>query len=260
MNCVRCGKPIPEGEMFCEACASSPLPSTQKVSSATGTIPTARRVAPRPQKRRGRGGLIVLLILMILITGASLYFSWRMYRSVHLQQASIRVQEANLADRELAISSQQQKLSDVQSQLDKALETENALRAQVAELQAQIKGSESSMNQNQYDLDTALKKLDELQADLDEAQAEALTLTEERDQVQEDLETLQKSFDELKEKFDAQSEKMDWIDAYVVYVENDGTDYYHSFECPRFKRQSFWVYNKKLAESKGYTPCPDCGG
>ena len=51
-----------------------------------------------------------------------------------------------------------------------------------------------------------------------------------------------------------------WIDAYVVYVENDGSNHYHTFECEKFVRKSFWVYNRKLAENKGYTPCPDCGG
>ena len=59
---------------------------------------------------------------------------------------------------------------------------------------------------------------------------------------------------------DALSEKLAWIDAYVVYVENDGTNYYHNYDCENFKKSSFWVYNRKLAENKGYTACPICGG
>ena len=44
---------------------------------------------------------------------------------------------------------------------------------------------------------------------------------------------------------------------YVVFVEDDGTEWYHKFECSRFKGAG-WVFNTEMAQSLGYTACPVC--
>lgn len=49
-----------------------------------------------------------------------------------------------------------------------------------------------------------------------------------------------------------------FVDDCVVFVEDDGTNLYHKFDCYRFKENSFWVYNIEAAESKGYYACPVC--
>ena len=33
---------------------------------------------------------------------------------------------------------------------------------------------------------------------------------------------------------------------------------YHHFGCSHIEGRTFWIYNKELAEIKGYTPCLDC--
>ena len=52
--------------------------------------------------------------------------------------------------------------------------------------------------------------------------------------------------------------KSDFLDTYAVFVENDGTNYYHTYNCNKFLKESFWIYSRKLAENYGFTPCPSC--
>ena len=53
-------------------------------------------------------------------------------------------------------------------------------------------------------------------------------------------------------------ELVTFIDEFVVFVEDDGTDYYHKYECYKFKGNYFWAYNIDAAKEHGYTACPSC--
>lgn len=53
-------------------------------------------------------------------------------------------------------------------------------------------------------------------------------------------------------------DQVELMDKYVVLVFDDGSDYYHTYECYKKYDGSFWAYNINAAENKGYTPCPDC--
>lgn len=53
-------------------------------------------------------------------------------------------------------------------------------------------------------------------------------------------------------------ELVTFIDDFVVFVEDDGTDYYHKYECNKFKGDYFWAYNVDAAKEQGYTACPNC--
>ncbi len=76
-------------------------------------------------------------------------------------------------------------------------------------------------------------------------------LTESVDELEGEIIVLQ---DEL-----YKSQKLaDFVDDYIAFVEDDGTKYYHKFDCSDFKGKSFLVYNIKAAEEKGYKPCPNC--
>ena len=54
------------------------------------------------------------------------------------------------------------------------------------------------------------------------------------------------------------SEKLVFFDDYVALIEDDGTEWYHKYECRRFKGEDFWAYNIAQAENLGYEPCPYC--
>lgn len=53
-------------------------------------------------------------------------------------------------------------------------------------------------------------------------------------------------------------DKVEFIDEHIVFVEDDGTDFYHKYECYKFVGNYFWAYNIELAEYNGYRLCPLC--
>lgn len=57
---------------------------------------------------------------------------------------------------------------------------------------------------------------------------------------------------------DPNREKVEFFDEYIVFVEDDGTNLYHKYECNRFTGDNFWAYNVDQAVSIGYEPCPIC--
>lgn len=52
-------------------------------------------------------------------------------------------------------------------------------------------------------------------------------------------------------------DKLEFFDDYVVFVEDDDTDYYHKYDCSNFAGESFWAFNLAAAEDD-YYPCPQC--
>ena len=44
----------------------------------------------------------------------------------------------------------------------------------------------------------------------------------------------------------------------LVFVENDNTDWYHKYDCYRFKQRDFWAFNIDQSDDLGYEPCPNC--
>ena len=92
------------------------------------------------------------------------------------------------------------------------------------------------------------------QAELERVTAEKEALETENASLTQSIETLTSTNEELASTNRRYVTKSKFMDAYVVFVENDGTGYYH------FAQTSFWAYSRKLAEANGYTPCPHCFG
>ena len=55
-----------------------------------------------------------------------------------------------------------------------------------------------------------------------------------------------------------QQDKADFMDTFIVLVEDDNTNLYHKFGCDRFKGDYFWAYNIDAAKESGFNPCPLC--
>ena len=62
----------------------------------------------------------------------------------------------------------------------------------------------------------------------------------------------------LQSKILRYTDEIEFYDECVVFIEDDGTKYYHNYDCRKFIGESFWAYNTEAAQSKGYKPCPDC--
>ena len=69
---------------------------------------------------------------------------------------------------------------------------------------------------------------------------------------------LEYELEQSQEKLEQSQEKLKFFDEYVVFVEDDDTLFYHTYECERFKGEYFWAYNINLAIDNGYHPCPLC--
>lgn len=63
---------------------------------------------------------------------------------------------------------------------------------------------------------------------------------------------------ELQQELRQNREKIDFLDEYIVMIEDDNTNWYHKYECYRFRGKRYWAYNIEAAEAQGYEPCPEC--
>lgn len=76
--------------------------------------------------------------------------------------------------------------------------------------------------------------------------------------LEEKLGATEERADYFKEENSAYEEKMDFYDEHVVFVEDDGTMLYHTYDCYRFDKDNFFAFNVAYAEAEGYAPCDQC--
>lgn len=95
-------------------------------------------------------------------------------------------------------------------------------------------------------------------ADNQKLKDEIRDLKNQVDTKQSTINSLESSVDELsRDMWDYRLDAI-FVKQHVVFVEDDGTNLYHSLDCDEFKRESFWVYNVLTAVDYGYRPCPIC--
>ena len=107
MQCIKCGREIPDGELFCEACASGPAKPKELEKAASAATPRAKKavrraasVAHQPRQGRQRNNLpgVVVTLCILLVAACSLIgYGLLSYRSV---RAQFLVREADLTLRE----------------------------------------------------------------------------------------------------------------------------------------------------------------
>ena len=264
MYCLRCGREIPDGELFCRSCARTPIARQEAAEKQTPPLRTpeaaARPAAPKkaaPQQQtdapRRRSRLIVPLILALLLCAGLAAGCWYLYRQMSLQRANYRVKEANLTLRENELSGLSDDYEAAQAELETAQAELAARDAEIEDLQATIREHESAMSQSEYDFSEAQKTIETLTAENE-------TLTAELDSRTQDAAAVQSQLDGLTSRYELARAKAEFLDAYVVFVNNDGSGLYHSYICANFTKSNFWAYSRKLAENYGFTACPVCGG
>ncbi len=271
-TCIKCGKPIADGELFCAECGLNPsqLPQDGQtvrrpqaqgrmqapVRQARSTQPVyAQPVAVRTRPSRGTtAALLIVSVLAALFLGLSVY----QFVTAGTRRTEMRVREAQLSEREAALDGMQEQNDLLTQSLAEAQTAIDEQNSQIKRLNARVEAAESAANQSQYDADTQLAELErvtrekaELSQTLEEAEAE-------NQQLSESVAALTASVQELTQKNSALGEKAGFMDTYVVFVENDKTGLYHRYDCASFAKKSFWAYSRKLAESNGYKPCPSC--
>ena len=267
-TCVKCGKEIPDGELFCSECslnpgAAEPRPRPAAPVQAGRMQTPVRRTEPdrpvekRPPeaapektgKRPGRALTVCACIVAVVSLGLAI---WQ-FSGLSRQRRAIRVREDDLAEREKRLSTLETQIDDLTADLAAEEEKTAAQTRQIEELLATVNSAESSASQSQYDLS-------EQQKELEKTADENAALETELAALEKENERLRTDYDALYATVDAQSEKLRFVDSYVVFVEDDGTGHYHRYDCSRFLKKNFWAYSRKLAERQGYTPCAQCFG
>lgn len=269
MTCIKCGKEIPEGELFCAGCSLNlQAEAEEKLGAVRIPAPSGRMQKPVPVRRTppqpmgpqvqansGSHGLKTALVVVSLLLAASLGFLAWQYGNILVEKNRLRTQENNLLVRAEEADAMQQQIADLTKELEDAEQLLAARAENIQQLEKQLSGSQSSQNQSEYDLSTAQGQLDQLT----EENRQLLTMTED---LEEQVEALEAEKDTLEEALLATKgyvEKANFMDDYVVFVEDDGTGLYHSYECERFTKSKFWAYSRRLAEANGYKPCSLCG-
>lgn len=257
-QCIKCNRSIPDGELFCAQCSKLPViaelnDTTVRSSSRT----SGRAAAPRRQtsgqtpvrkqaphaaaeKKKSSGKtkavIVCLSVLLVLSLGALVW-----------QQSSLTVEENRLRTRQEQIERERARmeqtettLAETKLELQMLEQTLKEKELEIKTLSAQLADSKSTQNQGQYDLT----------------------------QMKAELETLQEEYNTMKEDYDRMvqaveaaagyKEKAEFLDKYVVFVEDNGTRYYHCYDCEDFTQTSFWTYSPKLAQAQGFKACPKC--
>lgn len=252
MNCIKCGRQIPDGELFCSICSQAPgqreparRPAPAPVSRSTDTRKPANAAPVRPQERQAsRKGLAVSLVLVCLLLAASVGYIFMSHGRLIVEENRLQERKQQLEQQENEMAALQQSNETLSAQLENANSSIAILEDEIAKLEQQLNQSESNVSQSQYDLTSQKQQLEKL--------------TEEKAALEAEAQSLQSQLDSLQSSYTAASTKANFMDSYVVFVNNDGTNLYHTFDCSRFKRDNFWAYSRKLAESNGYDPCPQC--
>ena len=203
-------------------------------------------------------------VLALLAIAATIY--------VLATTSSLQVQ-LNKAQREnssaqASTAQLESQISDLTADLDAANAEKANLNQQVADLTAQIGNLETNVNQSQYDKDAAVRDMDELKTNLAAAEETNEILEAQLTETQQVLadtmeqrDTLQEEKDALDKEVSSYQDEISFYNSHVVFVMLSASDkYYHRYSCPQFTQKNFLSYSTKLAESNGYTPCPECIG
>lgn len=274
-QCIKCGKSIPDGELFCLECSLNPgstlfddRPRSERMAAPKGRMQTPAPVkrAPiqntqpargtQPTKKKSRRGLVAALVIVSLLLAAAVGMMVWQYGNLMVEKNRIRAKEADLDLRQTEIENLYDHLETLTATLDENKILIAAKEQEIQDLSKRLAESQSSQNQGAYDLTTAELEL----VRLENENKELLALV---DDLEQQIDTLKKASAALEyELKDAESykTKSDFLDTYVVFVENDGTYQYHTYNCTKFSKQTFWAYSRKLAEAQGFAPCTNCGG
>lgn len=240
MNCIKCGRTVQDGEVFCSVCR---MPTVDTVPTPPQPTKKQKRAAAKKKKRESisngkllRRLTIALLVAVVLIL-ALLGHLFQERASIAARKDDLRVREASIALREREADSRDAKIAALEQELSESKEL-------IATLQ---------------------EAFDPHSADTESNNVESTLLWHDNKQLSARVEALESQLESLR------NEKMlndlavidlttrsEFLAKYVVFVQNDGSKRYHRYGCESFSGKDFWAYSPKLAEEAGYVPCPNC--
>lgn len=125
MNCIKCGRSISGGGVFCSACSAPPAPMTPVQMPVKKASPAKK--TSQKQKKKGRTHYIKLsraltaavavLSVMLLLLSAALFYGTRLYLK---RQHDLRVREASVTLREKELDNLENRVTQLEEELAKA--------------------------------------------------------------------------------------------------------------------------------------------
>ena len=123
-TCIKCGREIPDGELFCNDCALNPGTSEtvrKPAPALSGRMqkpvvhppkpkPQPQLVQPTPPKRRTGHGVVIAILCVFTVLSLSL--SIYLLANSASQRVSLRLRESDLEEREQHLTVLEQSLSD----------------------------------------------------------------------------------------------------------------------------------------------------
>ena len=274
-QCIKCGKEVPQGELFCLECSLNPgstlfddRPRAERYAAPKGRMQTpapvkrapVQNVQPtkyvQPAKKKKRGGLVAALVIVCLLLAASIGLMVWQYDNLMVEKNRIRSKEADLDLRQTEIEELYNQLENLTATLDQDKILLAAKEQEIQDLSKRLAEAQSNQNQGAYDLSAAEEELVRLETENRELLGMIDELEIEIDKQKKTAAALEYELNAA----DAFKVKSKFLDTYVVFVENNGTSCYHTYDCADFSKTNFWAYSRKLAEAQGYTPCTTCGG
>jgi len=135
MHCMKCGRSIPDGSVFCADCAA---PAVQPVPAP---LPRKTATAPRPVKKKKPAAkpinfrrltqvfLLWSLVATLLLAAAAVYIRResdahaRRVEALRVREASVKLREQEADNRDRQIDDLKAQLKDLEGQLKYAEET-----------------------------------------------------------------------------------------------------------------------------------------
>lgn len=148
-TCIKCGTPIPDGELFCEACAmNGSVPQPRPAAMPAGRMQTPVRLQPRPRRvpaepaapaarQKQSAGRRLAIALLVLLCLASTFIAFHLYREAEADAQLLQSQQQTLDETKQELQSLQEENETAQTAL-----TQNAVllqeqAGQLEQLQAQ---------------------------------------------------------------------------------------------------------------------------
>lgn len=67
-----------------------------------------------------------------------------------------------------------------------------------------------------------------------------------------------KEYSEIFNELQESSADLDFLRKRIAFIPDDGTNVYHTYDCPYMDFSYYWAHNVEWAESNGYVACPHC--
>lgn len=148
-TCIKCGTPIPDGELFCEACAmNGSVPQPRPAAMPAGRMQTPVRLQPRPRRvpaepaapaarQKQSAGRRLAIALLVLLCLASTFIAFHLYREAEADAQLLQSQQQTLDETKQELQSLQEENETAQTALAQNADLLQEQAGQLEQLQAQ---------------------------------------------------------------------------------------------------------------------------